>query len=228
PEPVAVIVDLAVGDVRITASDRRDSVVQVRPSNEADPSDVRAAEQVRVECAEGRLTVKAQRQWRQYSPFGSGGSVEVTLEVPTGSSVEGSTSMGALHAEGELGPCRFKTSMGNLRLDHTGRLQLKTSYGNVVVYRAAGDAAVTTGTGDIRIGGIDGAAVIKNSNGDTDVGDVRGDVHVKAANGDIAVSRAGGSVTARSACGDIRVGEVARGEVALRTTIGEIDVGVRS
>ena len=47
PEPVAAVVELVVGDVRITASDRDDTAVEVRPSDESHEPDVRAAEQTR-------------------------------------------------------------------------------------------------------------------------------------------------------------------------------------
>jgi DUF4097 and DUF4098 domain-containing protein YvlB len=227
PEPILVTVEVVVGDVRVTASDRADTVVEVRPRNASDASDVRAAEQVRVEFAERRLVLRSAKPWRIYTPFSTAGSVEVTLDVPTGSSLTGESSMGAFHAEGELGECRFKTSMGHIRLDHARAPRLKTSHGNVVVDRAVGDVEITTGSGEIRIDEIDGAAVVKNSNGDTRIGAVTGDLRVKAANGDIVVGRAARSVIARTASGDIRIGEVGRGVVELKTAAGEIEVGIR-
>ena len=57
PEPISVTLELGVGQVRIAASDRADTVVEVRPSDEADQSDVKAAQQVRVEYAGGMLRV---------------------------------------------------------------------------------------------------------------------------------------------------------------------------
>jgi len=51
PEPISVTVEIGVGDIRIVASDRTDTVVEVRPSDEAKKSDVTAAEQTRVEYA---------------------------------------------------------------------------------------------------------------------------------------------------------------------------------
>src|SRR5256885_2206151 len=57
PEPVSAVIDLVVGDARITASDRGDTVVEIRPSDASHDQDVRAAEQTRVEYAAGRLLV---------------------------------------------------------------------------------------------------------------------------------------------------------------------------
>jgi DUF4097 and DUF4098 domain-containing protein YvlB len=226
PGPIAMTVEVVLGDVRITASDRTDTVVGVRPRTASDRADRKAAEQVAVEYADGRLLVKGTKPWRHYTPFGTGGAVEVTLDVPTGSSLAGDLSMGALHGEGELGECRFKTSMGHIRLDHTGPLRLKTSHGDIVVDRAAGTVDVATGSGEVRIDEADGPVVVRNSNGDTRIGAVTGDLRVKAANGDIVVGRADRSVMARTACGDIRVGEVVRRVVDLRTGAGEIEIGI--
>jgi DUF4097 and DUF4098 domain-containing protein YvlB len=227
PRPIAVTLELVLGDVRLTASDRSDTVVDVRPANPADDNDVKAAHQVRVEFADGRLLVKASKQWRHYTPFGPNATVDVVLDVPTGSTLTGDMSMGNLTAEGELGDCRFKTAMGHLRVDHAGTVTLKTSHGNITVDRAAGNTDVSTGSGDVRLGEIDGVAVIRNSNGDTVVGTVTGDLRVKASNGDVAVERADRTVVARTASGDLRIGEIRRGAVELRTAAGEIEVGIR-
>ena len=225
PTPISMVIDI-VGDARITASDRTDTVVDVRPRNAANADDVKAAEQTVVDYSEGRLQVRMPKHWKRYTPFGGGESVAVTIEVPTGSSLEAATDLGDLHAEGELGTSRLKTAMGNIRLDHAGALHATTAYGNVVVDRVVGDAEVTTGSGDVRIGELDGTAVIKNSNGDIAVADVTGDLRVKAANGDIAVGRAHRSVTAKTARGDIRIRDVSRGTIVMETAAGELEVGV--
>ena len=49
PEPITVSIELSVGDVRIVASDRTDTTVQVRPTDESRDLDVRDADQTRVE-----------------------------------------------------------------------------------------------------------------------------------------------------------------------------------
>ena len=224
PEPISVTIELGMGDARIIASDRTDTVVEVRPRDDSKASDIRAAEQTRVEYSSGRLLVKTPRQ-RAF--IGRGSPVDVTIELPTGSQVQGDSGMGDFGCEGYLGECRFKTGMGNIRLDHTGAVHLKTGMGNVDVDRALGDADVTTGSGEVRIGQIEGATVIKNSNGDTAVGEVTGDLRVKSANGRISVDRAHASVMAKTANGNIRIGEVVNGAIVLETAAGELEVGIR-
>jgi DUF4097 and DUF4098 domain-containing protein YvlB len=226
PEPISVVISLVVGDARVTASDRTDTVVEVSPSDGSNEMDVKAAEQTRVEYSHGRLLVKAPKQWKHYSPFGVGGSIDVVIELPSGSHVQGDTSMGDFHGEGPLGECKFTTATGHIWLDHTGPLHLSTSAGGITVDRAVGHAEVT-GSGEVRIREIDGTAVLKNLNGDTWVGEVTGDLRCNAANGDITVDRAHATIDAKTANGNIRIGEVVRGSVALQTASGELEVGIR-
>jgi hypothetical protein len=227
PEPITVTVEFGVGDLRIVASDRTDTMVEVRPSDPAKKADVRAAEQTRVEYAGGRLLIKAPKSWRQYSFRGPGESVDVQVELPAGSQLRGETGVAALRCRGRLGECRYKTGVGDIQLDQAGVVQLRTGVGDITVERAGGDAELTTGSGSLRIDGIDGTAVVKNSNGDTWIGRVTGDLRVNAGNGRISVDQASGTVAAKSANGDIRLGEVAHGAVLAQTGLGKVEIGVR-
>ena len=227
PEPISVTVELGVGDLRIVASDRTDTMVEVRPSDPAKKADVTAAEQTRVEYAGGRLLVKAPRNWRQYTFRGGGESIDVQVELPAGSQLRGETGVATLRCRGRLGECRYKTGIGDIQLDRAGAVQLRTGVGDITVERAGGYAELTTGSGSLRIDGIDGTAVVKNSNGDTWIGRVTGDLRVNAANGRISVDQAGGTVAAKSANGDVRLGEVAHGAVLAQTAFGKVEIGIR-
>ena len=104
PEPVTVQLDLVVGEVRIVASDRTDTTVEVRPTAADHPADTRAAADTRVRFADGRLTVEGPRPglwrlaWAARTP-----SVDVIVEVPTGSGVQGRLDYGALDTRGPIG-----------------------------------------------------------------------------------------------------------------------------
>jgi hypothetical protein len=225
-EPISVTIVMFVGDLRITASDRKDTVVLISPSDSSKESDVKAAEQTRVEYTNGRLLIKAPRSWRHYSPFGGRESIDVAIELPAGSRVEAEAAVADFRCDGRLGDCRFTTAVGNIRLDETDQLYLSTSAGNLTVDRVAGRAEVT-GSGQVRIGEIHGSAVIKNLNGVTWIGEVKGDLRCNATNGDITVDRALGSVAAKTANGAVRIGDVVRGTVELGTAYGELEVGIR-
>lgn len=227
PEPISALIELVVGDARITGTDRDDTIVDVRPSDGSHEPDVRAAEQTRVEYSAGRLLVKTGKQ-RGLGLFGKPGSVDVTIELPAGSHLQADASIAAFRGVGCLGECRVKTSIGEIQLDHTGILDLNTGSGAIVVTRAVGHAEIRAGSGTVRMRDIDGTAVIKNSNGDTSIGEISGDLRVSAANGDISVDRAHADVTANTANGDVRLGEVARGSASLKTGCGEIEIGIRA
>ena len=81
PEPITATIELVIGDVRISAGDRNDTIVEVRPSDASNEEDVKAAELTRVEYEDKRLLVKAPklRSWVSRS----GTAVRfVTLLVP--------------------------------------------------------------------------------------------------------------------------------------------------
>ncbi|MFD9499436.1 DUF4097 domain-containing protein [Streptomyces sp. NPDC060035] len=219
-------IEISVGDVRVTAEDRTDTVVEVRPTDETDASDVKAAQQASVAYADGVLVIKTPKpQAMDFSRKTR--SVDVSVVLPIGSHVRGEASVGDLRCSGRLGECTYKTSIGHVQLDHIGPLRLKTSGGHVTVGRVDGDAEVSTGTGRIRIGEIDGAAVVKNSNGNTEISKVNGEVRVRSANGDISVDHAWGLKTdAKTSNGSIRVGEVTRGTVVLKTATGDLEIGI--
>jgi DUF4097 and DUF4098 domain-containing protein YvlB len=226
PEPISVSVHLVVGDLRIIASNRGDTVVVVSPKDTSNEADVKAAEQTRVEFSQGRLLIKAPKSWKTFSPFRGRESIDVAIELPAGSRVDAEAAVGDISCDGPLGECSFTTSVGNIRLDETGPARLNTSAGSVTVDRIAGRAEIT-GSGQVRIRQIDGGAVIKNLNGVTWIGEVKGDLRCNAANGDITVDRALGAVAVKTANGAVRIGEVMRGSIELGTAYGELEVGIR-
>lgn len=225
PEPITATLDLAVGEVRIRAGDRADTVVDVQPSDASSGDDVKVAELTRVEYADGRLLVKAPKL-RSWSLRGTGGSIDLTIELPAGSELRGSAQMGGFDVDGPLGDCRIKSGLGAIRLDQARAVNLKTGTGDITVDRASGHAELTTGSGEVRVRALGASAVIKNSNGDTWVGRAEGDLRLHAANGDLAVEESRATVVAKSANGDVRLGEVAPGSVVLETKLGDLEVGI--
>ncbi len=208
PEPVLVDLDLGTGSIRITASAREDTVVEVRPQDPSSREDVAAAGRTRVEHADGRLSVTTDKgplrlPWKMGRE-----SVDVEIAVPEGSRLAGSARASSLTTSGRLGEVRFTTGFGDVRLDATGPLKVRSGAGDVEVGHAAGPAEVSTGTGAIEVGTVEGPLTVKNANGDTRIGD------------------AGGAVTVKAANGDISLGVVERGTVALTTARGAIDVGI--
>ena len=207
PESINVTLDLSVGYVRIAASDRADTVVDVRPSDEADEADVEAARQVRVDYASGELRVTGPKRTFDFSRKTR--SATVTVELPAGSPVSADLTAGDLRAVGRLGRSRLRTGAGHVTADEiTGNLD------------------VHTGSGRVELGDIAGGVIVKNSNGASTVASAGGLVRVRNANGDITVGHAGAGVDAKTSNGTIRIGEVVRGSVALITPAGDLDIGI--
>jgi DUF4097 and DUF4098 domain-containing protein YvlB len=227
PAPIAVALELGVGGVHITASDRPDTVVDVRPSDPARPADVAAAEQTRVEYAHGVLRVKAPKGWRHYSFRGGRESVDVRIELPAGSTVRGEAGLVAFRSTGRLGDCQYRTGAGDIQIEEAGALRLRSAAGDITVGRAGGACEVSTASGTVRLGTVDGTLVVKNANGDTEVDAVSRSVRVNTANGRITIGRAGDTVAVKTAYGDVRLGEVGPGTVTAQTAFGKIDIGVR-
>jgi hypothetical protein len=226
PEPISVRLSLGfvLANVRVTASDRTDTTVDVSPADPSSNADVKIVEQTRIDYADGRLTVRAPRLG---ALFGRTGSVDLTIALPTGSQLHGETGMGEFQCEGRLGECRLKTGYGEIRLDAAGTVDLHSASGDITVDRAAGGAEITASNGAVNIRRIDGSATVKNSNGTTWIGEVTGDLRVNGANGGVTVDRAHAGVTVKTANGSVRIGEVARGAVTLETAAGSLEVGIR-
>jgi hypothetical protein len=226
PVPISLHVDLGVGDLHITASDRPDTLVDVRPSDRTRKADVALAEQTQVEFTRGSLVIRTPKG--RYSFWGGRESVAVTVELPSGSHLSGKTGVGRVETAGCLGGCRYKVGAGDIQVECGGApVELKTGSGDISLGWADGPAAITTGTGAVRIGSVDGPVTVKNSNGDTWIGEVTGDLQVHSANGDIVVESSQSTLQAQTAHGDIRVRDVGRGVVVAQTAAGSIDIGVR-
>jgi DUF4097 and DUF4098 domain-containing protein YvlB len=226
PEPILVNVEPEVGNVRIIAGDRTDTVVDVAPTDPANSSDVKAAKQTVVDFSGGTLSVKGPKL-RPLSLSKQTRSIEVTIEVPAGSRVQGSTGLGDLHTTGRLGECRYKSGLGHIQLDQVGELHLRTATGSVVIERVDGNADVSTSSGRVHVGAIAGTGVVKNSNGATTIGSAGHALRVRSANGDITVEHAEDGVEAKTANGSVRVLDAARGAVTLESAMGDLEIGIR-
>jgi DUF4097 and DUF4098 domain-containing protein YvlB len=226
PEPILADLDPVIGNVRVVATDRTDTVVEVAPLDENNESDVDAAKRTVVEFSGGTLTVRAPKM-RLLDFSNRTRSIDVTIELPAGSRVQGSTGLGDLTATGRLGACRYKSGTGHLRLDHTGELKLHSASGSIVVGHVAGNADVSTSSGRVHIGAIEGTGVVKNSNGTTTIEAAGDSIRVRSANGDITVERAESGVEAKTANGTVRVLDAARGKLSLETSLGDVEIGIR-
>jgi len=226
PQPISARLALGfvVANIRVTASERTDTQVDVRPADETSKADVRVFEQTKVEYADGTLELRAPMR---ASVMRQTGVIDVTVALPEGSDLRVESGMGEIVCEGVVGDCRLKTGYGDIRLDHARTAVLRSAGGDITVGEVDGRTEISAGNGTVDVRRIGGAATVKNSNGATRIGEVTGDLAVNGANGAITVDRAHAGVTAKTANGSIRIGEVARGAVGLQTAAGTVEIGVR-
>src|ERR1700754_4019401 len=81
PGPIAATVEVAGAHVRVTASDRTDTVVTVEPIDVGSRKNVKVAEKTKVDFAGGQLSVKTTASGDK------DGSVAITIDLPVGSSL---------------------------------------------------------------------------------------------------------------------------------------------
>lgn len=224
--PLTVDLDLAVGDVRIIATDRDDAEVTVAPQHPTKASSVRGAEQTNVTFAGNRLTIRNGRGWRTFTPFGTPDAVDITVEVPSGTAVAGSLVAGSVRADGSLGACNLTVAHADLSVDDVASLSVKSSSGSVAASRIAGDATVTASYGAVRLQRVGGKLDAKNSYGDISIGLAQGPCVVRGGYGTISVDRALDAVRAKTAHGRTTLHEVCRGSVAVESSYGAIEIGV--
>ena len=225
PTPIDLAINLQVGAIEVIASDRADTVVTVSPTNPAKEVDRRGAKETKVDFDGERVTVVGPRP--RISWFGPTESIDVKVELPTGSRLTAESAVGAVRTVGRLGATRIKSSMGGVDIDTTGDLWLRTSHGNATLGAAEGGIEITTDFGQIRVGTVTGDATLKASHGSIAVEESGGDVDVKLSFGDLDIAKALASVAAKTAYGSIRLAEVSSGSIQVESGLGQVTIGVR-
>jgi DUF4097 and DUF4098 domain-containing protein YvlB len=225
--PVSASIDVQWGDIRIVAGTDPATVVDVTPTDPSNEKDRRAAEDTEVTCTDGRLRVVGPKN--RTGVFNKKyGAVQVSVRLAAASDLDAVTALGAVLVDGSLGACRARTTAGDISVQDVASADLRTGMGVVTARDIAGEAFCKTGSGAVHIDRIGGRAEVKNSNGDTRIGDSAGALRVKAANGSITVARAQSDVTATTANGNLSIGSAESGAVALKTSMGRIDIGIPS
>jgi DUF4097 and DUF4098 domain-containing protein YvlB len=148
PEPISAVLDFPAGRLQLVAADQGETSVEVRPVDASKKRDVQAAEEAEVSYADGVLTVRVKAK-NQY--FGPSGSVAVTVQLPTGSSVEVKAASAELKAVGRYGEFTVESSHGAIDLEDVASARLTTSAGDIAIGRLHGPAELRTSAGDIRI-----------------------------------------------------------------------------
>ncbi|MGW0392269.1 DUF4097 family beta strand repeat-containing protein [Streptomyces sp. NPDC003042] len=171
--PVTAVLDIPAGLIRFIAADRADTTVEVLPADASKGRDVKAAEQITVAYADGVLRIGAAEAKSRI--LGDSGSVEVTVQLPTGSRVEAKAASAEFRGVGRLGDVVFEAAHGTVKLDETAAARLALQAGDVTVGRLGGPAEVGTQKGDIRITeAVSGTVELRTEHGEITIGAARG------------------------------------------------------
>jgi DUF4097 and DUF4098 domain-containing protein YvlB len=146
--PITAVVDIPAGHIRITATDRTDTTVQISPADPARSRDTKAAEQTTVEFTDSTLQIRTPNQ---NQAFGPSGSIDVTVHLPAGSHLRTTTAAAELRTTGPLGQVAFEGAHGPIALDQATDLRVSTNSGDITVAHLTGPAHISTQQGDIHI-----------------------------------------------------------------------------
>jgi hypothetical protein len=205
PQPITAHVEIAAGSVRLVASDRDDTVVDVRPRDESRSHDVKAAERVSVDFRNGTLAVVSNRGFS----LPRRGAVVVDIALPSGSRLDGGVASAHVTADGEYAECKLASASGDLAVESV-----------------LGNVKADTASGDVTVRVVKGSASVSTASGDAVLGEVGGDVKFQAASGSLSVGRLQANLNAMTASGDVSVANAVKGNISVQTASGEVGVGI--
>ncbi|MDX8056577.1 DUF4097 family beta strand repeat-containing protein [Lentzea sp. BCCO 10_0798] len=148
PAPIAAVLDIPAGRVQFIAADRSDTAVEVLPANASQSRDVKAAEKISVDFADGVLRITAEGGNKI---LGSSGAVEITVQLPAGSRVEAKAASAEFRGVGRLGDVNFEAAQSDIKIDEAANVHVQTQAGDVTVGRLNGSAEISTLKGDITV-----------------------------------------------------------------------------
>ncbi|MCZ0980661.1 DUF4097 family beta strand repeat-containing protein [Streptomyces diastatochromogenes] len=168
--PAAIVATLSVpaGRIRLIATDRTDTTVEVLPADPSSSRDKKTAEHTEVTYTDGVLSIEVPKS--KGSVLGGAGSIQVTVQLPTGSRVQAQAAAAELTAVGRFGDIDFQGAYREIKIDEAARLHLTATDGDIEVSRLTGPARITTARGDIRIvEALTGTVALTTQKGDISI-----------------------------------------------------------
>jgi hypothetical protein len=172
PTPISAVLDIPAGRVQFFAADRADTAVEILPADAKKSRDVKLAEQTTVDYHDGVLRIQTPTK-NQY--LGPSGSLQVTVQLPAGSRIEGKAAGAEFRVVGRLGDVAFDGAYRQIKIDEAASVRLTAVDGDVEVGRLNGPAEISTARGDINVTeAVRGKVVLRTQAGDVSVGAAAG------------------------------------------------------
>ena len=148
PAPVTAILTVPAGRIQVTAADRADTTVQIRPADPAKARDVKLAARITAAYSDGTLTVTAPAANRV---LGSTGAVEVTVALPAGSAVQATTASAQFTTTGPLGEVTLDSAQATVSVEQAATARITVVDGDITAGHLGGDAQLRTARGSIHV-----------------------------------------------------------------------------
>ncbi|MGW1758837.1 DUF4097 family beta strand repeat-containing protein [Streptomyces mirabilis] len=173
PTPISAVLDIPAGRIQFIAADRADTTVEVLPADPSKSRDTKTAEQTEVTYNDGILRITTPNPDNRL--LGPSGSLEVTVQLPTGSRIEAKTASAELRVVGRLGDIAFQGAYRQIKIDEAAQVRLTATDGDIEIGRLGGSAEISTARGDIRITeAARGTVELRTQSGDISVGAATG------------------------------------------------------
>ncbi|MFD8079904.1 hypothetical protein ACFV3E_45880 [Streptomyces sp. NPDC059718] len=173
PAPILAVLDVPAGRIRFIAADRADATVEVLAADPSKSRDVKAAEQAEVAYRDGVLRIEVPAAKSRV--LGASGSIDVTVQLPTGSRVEAKAAAAELRGVGRLGDVVFEGQQATVKLDEAESARISVLAGDIAVGRLGGPAEISTQKGDLVITeAVRGTVTLRTEHGAISVGAARG------------------------------------------------------
>jgi DUF4097 and DUF4098 domain-containing protein YvlB len=221
--PINLKIELLVGDVTLTAADGPATTVRLLPRGK---NGAEMAEKFTVEAHGNDVVVLAPKIRDTFFGLGSKGSVDVEVELPSGSAVDVRTGAGDVAAAGLLGDVRATTGAGDLTLHEVGTASLKSGSGDISLQSTRGDASAKTGSGDISIGSAGGRLDLVSGSGDISLRRSDAGVKARTGSGDLHIGASTGDLELVTGTGDVELKGVHGGQVRAKTGTGDVTIAV--
>ncbi|WP_055589299.1 DUF4097 family beta strand repeat-containing protein [Streptacidiphilus griseoplanus] len=170
--PVTAVLDIPAGHIRLIAADRADTTVEVLPADASRSRDVKAAEQTQVSYTDGVLHIHTPAAAGRV--LGPSGTLEITVQLPTGSHLRAKAADADLRGVGRLGDVTLEAAQATVKLDETRTAHLTLAAGDITLGRLNGPAQLTTQKGDLHITEAHhGTVTLRTEHGDITVGAAR-------------------------------------------------------
>lgn len=223
PSPVRLQVDIPRGRIHVMAEETGETRIELTAIHGDATARAWIADAEIVQSG-GEIIVHVRKTGRML--FGMGGSIEVVVHAPTGSSARLSSGSGDIETLGRLGEVVASSGSGEIRLGDNSMARARTGSGNIAVAASAGSVDAKTGSGHIIVGKVGADAVLNTGSGHAELALAAGSAQLSTGSGNIDIDQAGDSLEAFAASGHVKVGRADHGRVRARTISGRVSVGV--